>query len=76
MCSHKFTAELTRQEDEKKRRKRMHEAASTGNNREIEGRDIEERASTSELNGRIMEIVIIYIMVFIFKKSKAFLFCR
>ena len=54
----------------------MHEAVSTGNNREIEGREIEEKASTSELNGRIMEIVIIYIMVFIFKKSKAFLFCR
>lgn len=76
MCSHKFTAELTRQKDEKKRRKRMHEAASTGNNREIEGREIEEKAITSELNGRIMEIVIIYIMIFIFKKIKAFLFCR
>jgi len=74
--SYKFTAELTRKEDKRKRKKRIHEAASSGNNREIEGREIEEKASTLELSGRIMKIVIIYIMIFIFKKSKVFLFYR
>lgn len=76
MFSYKFTAELTRKEDKRKREKRVHEAASSGNNREIEGREIEEKASTLELSGRIMKIVIIYIMIFIFKKSKVFLFYR